>query len=65
MRVTLRCVECGARWDAAHDRGDHAWQVFFTAAQPPVPIAYCPGCSSTRSTTRHGRRPAAASVRTK
>ena len=53
MRVRLRCVGCGAPWDADHER---AWQVYFTAGQPPQPVAYCPGCSYARSTTRQGRR---------
>jgi hypothetical protein len=60
MRLVVRCVECGACWDAEHDHGDgdgdRDWQVFFTAAQPPQPIAYCPGCFYTRSTTKQGRR---------
>jgi hypothetical protein len=56
MRFTLRCAGCGAHWDAEHTRVERDWQVFFTAAQPPQPIAYCPGCSYARSTTRQGRR---------
>jgi hypothetical protein len=56
MRVTVRCVECGARWSGEHDHGGRDWEVFFTAAQPPQPVVYCPGCSYARSTTRQGRR---------
>jgi hypothetical protein len=39
--LSLRCEECGRRWDDATER----WRVYFTNDEPPEPASYCPDCA--------------------
>jgi hypothetical protein len=39
--LSLRCVECGARWDDPAAR----WRIYFTDDEPPDPVTYCPECA--------------------
>jgi hypothetical protein len=39
---TLRCVECGARWENAQER----WRIYLTDEDPPEAVTYCPACAA-------------------
>ena len=39
--LSLRCVECRARWDDPRER----WRVYFTEDEPPDSYTYCPACA--------------------
>jgi hypothetical protein len=39
--LSLRCVECGRRWDDVNER----WRVYFTDDEPPDAVTYCPACA--------------------
>jgi hypothetical protein len=41
--LSLRCQECGRRWDDPTER----WRVYFTDGDPPPqPASYCPECAA-------------------
>jgi hypothetical protein len=39
--LSLRCVECGARWDDPVERR----RTYFSDDEPPEPTSYCPDCA--------------------